>query len=106
MNPAITAALAAAQQSAALDPVARLTKDGAIARDKAAELEVASPAEQAQLEAALRQGLIQRRADGRLFVNVRAVDERNAQLGAQILIGALIALSIGASIVALVALAG
>ena len=104
MNPAITAALIAAQQSEAPDPVARLTKAGALNSNTAIAIDPATPAEAKLIDQAIGQGLVQRRADGRLFVNSRAVEERNARLGYQMLVVTLIALSIVASGVALVAL--
>lgn len=97
MNPAITAAIIAAQQAETPDPVARLTKAGALNSAEAIAIDPASPAEAKLIDAAIGQGLIQRRADGRLFVNARAVEERNARMGYQFLIVTLIAVSIVAS---------
>ncbi len=102
MNAAVTAALLAAQQSEAQSPVDRLTKAGAVSPDKAIALEPANAAEAKLIDKAIVEGLIQRRADGRLFVNKRKVDERNARIGYQLSIGLLITLSILASVLALV----
>ena len=100
MNAAVTAALIAAQQSQP-DPVARLTKAGAIRREDAIAIDPATPTEAKLIDQAIAQGVIQRRGDGRLFVNPRAVEERNARMGYQLLIATLIVLSILASVVAL-----
>ena len=101
MNAAVTAALIAAQESEAANPVARLTKAGAVTNAKAIAIEPATPAERKLIDDAIGQGLIQRRADGRLFVNVRAVEELNARVGYQLLVAILIGLSILASVIAL-----
>ena len=101
MNAAVTAALLAAQQSETPTPVDRLTKAGAITHAKAIALDPATPAERKLIDDAIGQGLIQRRADGHLFVNARAVDERNARVGYQLLVAILIGLSILASVIAL-----
>ena len=105
MNPAITAALLAAQQSEAPSPVNRLTKANATSIDKAIAIDPATPTERKQIDEAIGQGLVQRRADGRLFVNARAVEERNMRIGYQLLIGTLIGLSILASVAALLVFA-
>jgi len=105
MNPAITAALLAAQHSAAPGPVERLTKADAVRSDKAIAIDPATPAERQQIDDAIGLGLIQRRADGRLFINPKAVEERNARIGAQFLLVTLIGLSILASAAALFAFA-
>ena len=102
MNAAVTAALVAAQQSGAMpDVVGRLTAAGAISIDKAVAFEARTNAEAKQRDEMIGQGLVRRRGDGRLYVNQRAVEERNARMGAQFLVGALIGLSILASAVAL-----
>lgn len=105
MNAAVTAALIAAQHGQH-DPVARLTKAGAIRREEAIAIEPATPAEARLIDQAIEQGVIQRRGDGRLFVNARAVEERNARMGYQLLVVTLILLSILASVVALTKFAG
>jgi len=102
MNPAITAPLLAAQQSEAPSPVDRLTKAGAVNRSKAIAIDPATPAQAKLIDQAIVEGLVQRRADGRLFVNPRAVEERNATMGYQLAMGLLIGLSILASVMALV----
>jgi len=102
MNAAITAALLAAQQSEAPSPVDRLTKAGALSSATAIAVEPANAAETKLIDQGIADGLIQRRADGHLFVNARALDERNARIGYQLGIGLLITLSIFASVLALV----
>ncbi len=102
MNPAITAALLAAQQSKGPSPLNRLTKAGAVSSSKAIALDPANAAEAKLVDQAIVEGLIQRRADGRLFVDARGVEERNARIGYQLSIGLLIGLSTLASVVALV----
>ncbi len=102
MNAAVTAALLAAQQSEVPTPIDRLTKAGAISSGKAIALEPANAAEAKLIDQGIAQGLIQRRADGRLFVNKRALDERNARMGYQLGIGLLITLSVFASVLTLV----
>ncbi len=102
MNAAITAALLASQQSQAPGPVDRLTKAGAISSDKAIAIDPETPAEAKLIDEGITEGLIQRRADGRLFVNARAVDEHNVRIGYQLGVGLLITLSILASVLALV----
>ncbi len=102
MNAAITAALLAAQQSEAPNPIDRLTKAGAVSSDKAIALDPATVAEAKLIDKAIAEGLIQRRANGRLFVNARKIEERNARSGYQLSIGLLIGLSILASVLALV----
>ena len=105
MNASVTAALLAAQHSAATDPVARLTKAGAVRSDKAIAIDPATASERQQIEDAIGLGLIQRRADGQLFINPKAVEERNARIGAQFLLVTMIGLSILASAAALFAFA-
>ena len=101
MNPAITAALLAAHQSEAPGPVERLTTAGAVTSAKAIAIDPATPAEAKLIDQAIGRGLVLRRADGRYFVNARAVEERNARIGYQLVIGTLIGLSIVASAAAL-----
>ena len=103
MNPAITAALIAGQQSEAADPVARLTKAGALDSSTAIAIENPTAAEAKLIDQAVARGLIRRHADGRLSVNARAVAERNTAMGHQFMIIMLIALSVLASAVALLA---
>ena len=103
MNPAITAALIAAQQHEATDPVTRLTKAGALNSATAIAIDNATAAEVKLIDQAIGKGLIQRHANGRLSVNARAVEERNKTMGHQFLIVMLIVLSILASAVALLA---
>jgi hypothetical protein len=85
MNPAITAAIVAAQhQSPTLTD--RLTKAGALNSVAAISVTIDTERERAELDKALRLGLVKRRADGHLFLDSRAVDERNAQLGRRLLL--------------------
>ena len=76
MNPAIHAALMTAEQPQA-GITARLAKVKAINMASAIEHIPANPTEQAQLDEAIGLGLVMRRADGRIFLNERAVSERN-----------------------------
>ena len=105
MNAAITAALLAAQQSAAPDPVTRLTAAGAVTSASAIAIDPASPAEAKLIEAAIAENVIERLANGRLFVNQRVLEERNARVGYQLVIAALIGVSIAASVAALLMVA-
>ncbi|MES2902994.1 MAG: hypothetical protein V4696_02300 [Pseudomonadota bacterium] len=105
MNAAVTAALIAAQQSEAADPVARLTKAKALNQATAIAIDNATPAEAKLIDQAIARGLIQHHADGRLSVNARAVEERNTAMGHQFLLVLLIVLSILASTVSLLAFA-
>ncbi len=102
MNAAITSALLAAQQSETPSPIARLTKAGAVSSDKAIAVDPANAADAELIDQGIAEGLIQRRTDGRLFVNARRIEERNARIGYQLSIGLLIGLSILASVLALV----
>jgi len=102
MNPAITAALIAAQQSGeATDVIGKLTKAGATSLDQAVRFDTASEAEAKQRDDLIATGLVHRRGDGRLFVNQRAVAERNARIGYGLLVALLLSASIVASVVAL-----
>ena len=105
MNAALTAAMLAAQQAETADPVARLTAAGATDNAKAIAVDPATPAEAKLIDEALGRGVIQRRGDGRLFVNQKVVDEQNARLGYQMVVALLIGLSILASVIALVTFA-
>ncbi len=74
MNAAMTAAVLAAQQSEAPNPIDRLTKAGAVSSDKAIALDPANEAEAKLIDQGIAEGLIQRRANGRLFVNARKIE--------------------------------
>ncbi|MCY7339858.1 MAG: hypothetical protein LH465_07925 [Sphingomonas bacterium] len=107
MNPAITAALIAAdQQIEAPTPVQRLTKAGAVSSNTAIVIEPASPAEHKQLDGAIGRGFITRHHSGRFYVNPRAVAEHNQSIGYALLLGLLIAGSVIASVVALITFDG
>ena len=105
MNPAIHVALMAAQQ-AQDGIVARLATAKAINSASAIKPIPANATEQAQLDEAIGLGLVMRRADGRVFLNERAVSERNQGFGYGVLLGLLALGSAAASIAALVAFAG
>ena len=105
MNPAIHVAFMAAQQ-AQDGIVARLATAKAINSASAIEHIAANATEQAQLDEAIGLGLVMRRADGRVFLNERAVSERNQGIGYGVLLGLLALGSAAASIAALVAFAG
>ena len=104
MNPAITAAIIAAQeQSPTL--VQRLEKAGAVHNDKAMAVAIATSAQQAELAQALRQGLVKRRSDGHFYLDQKAIRERNERIGRAFLLWTAIALSFVASGAALLAFA-
>ena len=105
MNPAIHAAIMAAHQ-AEPDIAARLRKAKAVNSENAIEHIPANATQQAQLDEAIGLGLVVRRADGRVFLNERAVSERNQGIGFGLLLGLLALGSVAASIVALIAFAG
>ena len=105
MNPAIHVAIMAASQ--AEEGVAeRLRKAKAISSESAIACTPANATQQAQLDEAIGLGLVVRRADGRVFLNERAVSERNEGIGYGVLLGLLALGSAAASIAALVAFAG
>ena len=104
MNPAITAALLAAQEHSPT-LVERLEKAGAVHNDKAIAIAIATPDQQAELDQALGLGLVKRRSDGHFFLDQKAVAERNARIGRGFLLWTAIALSFVASAAALLAFA-
>ena len=99
MNAAIHVALMAAHK-ADKGIVERLTEAKAIDPSSAIMHRPSDAAEQAQLDEAL--GLVLRRADGRIFLNQRAVRERNEGIGYGLLLGLLALGSVAASVAALV----
>ena len=105
MNPAIHVALMAAHE-AEQDVSAKLRAAKATSSASAIEYVPANDAQQAKLDEAIGLGLVVRRADGRLFLNQRAVAERNEGLGYGLLLGLIALGSVAASIAALVAFAG
>ncbi len=105
MNPAITAAIVAAnaKANASLETViARLRKDKALRSDSAVRFEPANEAEQKFLDEAIGRGLVVRRHDGLYYINERAVSERNEGLGFAALLMLLAIASVVASVIALV----
>ena len=105
MNAAIHVAIMAAHQ-AEEGIAARLRKAKAINWASAIEHVPADSTQQAQLDEAIGLGLVVRRADGRVFLNERAVSERNEGIGYGLLLGLLALASVAASIAALVVFAG
>ena len=105
MNPAIHIAIMAANQ-AEEGIAARLRKAEAINASSAIEFTPADAAEQKLLDEAIGLGLVVRRSDGRIFLNERAVSERNEGIGYGLLLGLLALGSAAASIAALIAFAG
>ena len=101
MNAAIHVALMAAH-NADKGIVERLTDAKAIDPSSAIMHRPSDAAEQAQLDEALGLGLVLRRADGRIFLNQRAVRERNEGIGYGLLLGLLALGSVAASVAALV----
>jgi hypothetical protein len=104
MNPAITAAIIAAHEQAPT-LVQRLTTAGALSGATAIAVASETAAQRAEVEQALRSGIVRRRADGYLFVDRQAVAERNARIGRAILLWGAIALTFLASAVALLSFA-
>ena len=102
MNPAITAAIIASQeQSPTL--VQRLTTAGALSSHKAIAIASETAAQRAEIDKAVRDGIVKRRSDGHLFLDQKAVAERNARIGRSFLLWSAIALSFVASAAALLA---
>ena len=109
MNPAITAAITAAQaaESASVDSIiAKLKKEEATGSDKAVLFEAKSDNERKYLDEAIAKGLVQRRADGRVYINERAVSERYQGIGFAMLLFLLGTASVLASVLALTTFAG
>ena len=107
VNPAITAALIAAsrQEDVAQKVEGRLKKAGAVSPSTAIALDLKEK-EQELLDQALAGGTVKQGADGRYYLNERAVSDRSEGQGFMAL---LILLGIGsllASLVALVAVFG
>ena len=105
MNPAIHVAIMAASQ-AEEGLVERLRTAKAINSASAIEYIPANATQQAQLDEAIGLGLVVRRADGRVFLNERAVSERNEGIGYGVLLGLLALGSAAASVAALIVFAG
>lgn len=100
MNAAVHIALMAAHK-ANQGIVERLTAAKAVNPSSAIMHEPSDAAEQAQLDEALGLGLVLRRADGRIFLNQRAVSERNEGIGYGLLLALLALGSVAASVAAL-----
>ena len=105
MNPAIHVAIMAASQ-AEEGVVERLRKAKAISSESAIACTPAKSTQQAQLDEAIGLGLVVRRADGRVFLNERAVSEHNEGIGYGVLLGLLALGSAAASVAALIVFAG
>ena len=105
MNAAIHIALMAAHQ-AEENIAARLATEKAISWASAIKYTPANSTQQAQLDEAIGLGLVVRRADGRVFLNERAVSERNEGIGYGVLLGLLALGSAAASVAALIVFAG
>ena len=104
MNAAVHVALMAAHQ-AKKDIATRLTEAKATDASRAIMHQPSDEAEQAQLDEALGLGIVVRRADGRIFLNQRAVSECNEGMAYGLLLTLLALGSVAASIAALVVFA-
>jgi hypothetical protein len=106
MNPAITAALIAASQQEDVEKIeAKLKKARAVTRSSAIALDL-DEKQQPLLDQALASGTVQRTEDGRLYLNEQVIADRVEGQGLKAFMIVLVALSIIASGVALVARAG
>lgn len=101
MSAAVHIALMAAHQ-AQKDIATRLTAAKAIDPASAIMHQPSDEAEQAQLDEALGLGIVVRRGDGRIYLNQRAVSERNEGMAYGLLLTLLALGSVAASIAALV----
>jgi len=108
VNPAIHAAIIAATQPEAVKEKVedRLRTAKALGPSSAIEFAPADDAERKLLEAAISSGNVVRTSDGRVYLNERAVADRNEGQGFAALLIMLVAGSIIASGVALVIAAG
>lgn len=105
MIPALNAALVnAAGQHKDGSIEARLRAGGALSHATAISIELASSVERRQLDNGIAKGIYGRDSDGRIWLNVRALDERRAMLGWMVLIAALVIGSAFASLLALTVL--
>ena len=106
VNPAITAALIAAYQEEVEQKIeGRLKKAKATSIGRAIALELKDK-EQKLLDQALTSGSVKRTADGRLYLNERAIADRTEGQGFMALLIVLAVGSVVASVVALAAQAG
>ena len=101
MSAAVHLAIMAAHK-AEKDLATRLTEATAINSASASMHSPSNAAEQAQLDEALGLGIVIRRADGRIYLNQRAVSERNEGMAYGLLLTLLALGSVAASIAALV----
>ena len=107
MNPAITAALIAAsnEEDVKAKIEDRLKKAGALSPTRAITLDL-NAKEQELLDQALASGTVKRTADGRNYLNEMAVADRAEGQGFMVLLIILVAASVIASGVVLLARAG
>lgn len=107
VNPAITAALIAASHQEEMEQKVegRLKKAGALSPGSAVALDLKDK-EQELLDQALVSGTVKRTADGRLYLNERAISDRKEGQGFMALLIILVVASIIASVAALAARAG
>ena len=101
MNAAIHVALMAAHK-ADKGIVERLTDAKAVDPSSAIMHRPSDATEQAQLDEAIGLGLVLRRADGRIFLNQRAVRERNEGISYGLLLALMALASVAASVAALI----
>ena len=106
VNPAITAALIAASHQEEMEKIeARLKKAGALSTGSAVALELKDK-EHKLLDQALASGTVKRTADGRLYLNERAVADRQEGHGFMALLIILVVASVIASVAVLAAQSG
>jgi hypothetical protein len=101
MNPAIHAAIVAAQSTETVDTaVAKLKAAGALGPENAIALPEMNAA---TVDEALAAGLIVRSSDGHYYLDEQAVSDRNERNGMMLLVSLLIMASLAASVIALLA---
>ena len=106
VNPAITAALIAASHQEEIEKIeGRLTKARALSPGSAVALDLKDK-EQELLDQALASGTVKRTADGRLYLNERAISDRKEGQGFMALLVLLAVASVLASVAVLAARAG
>lgn len=105
INPAITAAFIAAAHEEEIEEkvIGRLRKSGALSPARAIKLDLGEK-EQKLLAEAAAAGTVTRTADGRYYLNERAIADRKEGQGMIALVVILVSLSVIASGIALVAL--
>jgi hypothetical protein len=106
-NPAITAAIIAASQQQEIEEAieGRLTKAKAIGPSSAVPLDLAGK-EKELLDQALADGTVKTTADGRYYLNERAIADRKEGQGFMVVLILLVAASIMASGIVLAKMAG